>query len=557
MIAHAATPSLFFTNGRFYTGIGTGIEPPWAQAVAIRGNTILAVGAVAEVEALIDPNTRRIDLGGRLALPGLCDAHIHLYAWALGRQRLNLAAARSKAEMLTALSAYAAQRGSYQWVIGQGWNESWWDETSFPTATDLDRATPPGIPVICLRSDMHMAVANGEALRRAGIAASTPNPDGGLIDRDASGSPTGILREQAIRLVMSLVPPPPPRELEAALLAAQTELHRLGITAVHDQRVKDGDEGPRMLATLSALASRSALRLRVNCNLAAHQLPALATLGLRSGFGNDVLRLGHVKVFADGSLGSRTAWMLAPFVPETPGEPDNYGVSVTLPEQMAAEFAQATALGFPVSVHAIGDHANRVVLDIFAELHDRSATLAIPHRIEHAQTLDPSDLPRLAQLSITASVQPIHLVDDLGLTDRLLGERGRYTYAFGSLYRTGAELAFGSDAPVADANPFLGIHAAAQRRPPSGAAAWFPDERLPMNVIVDAYTSGPAHASGWQDIIGTLAPGKRADLIVVDRDLFALNDDPERAHGLAATEVVLTVFDGAIVYRSPRHDLAA
>ena len=550
-MADQLSPSVLFTNGRVYTA-----DPnqPWAQAIGVRGNTIVAVGSDIELDGFGDAATSRIDLGGRLALPGLCDAHIHLYDWALARRRLGLAHVRSKAAMLATLAEFAHLHAPDAWLIGQGWNESWWGEAAFPTAAELDRATLPGQPAICLRSDMHVGVANTAALRRAGIGAATPNPAGGLIDRDAAGNPTGILREQAVGLVTRLVPPPTPAELQAALLAAQTELHRLGITAVHDQRVKDGTEGPRMLAALSTLAAGRELRLRVNCNLAAHQLPALAALGLRSGFGSDVLRLGHVKVFADGSLGSRTAWLLAPFVQETPGEPANYGVSVTPPEQMAAEFAQATALGFPISVHAIGDQANRVVLDIFAELQDKSAALTIPHRIEHVQTLDPADLPRLGQLGVTASVQPRHLVDDLGLTDRLLGARGRYTYAFGSLHRAGARLAFGSDAPVADANPFVGIHAAAQRRPLDAASPWYPTEQLPMDVIVDAYTSGPAYASGWHALIGALAPGKRADLVVVDRDLFRLNAYAAHADAVATAQVLLTVFDGEVVYQHPQYD---
>ena len=549
---HHTPSSLLLTNGRIYTADPT---QPWAQAVVVRDDTIVAVGSNEHMAGLCDAATHRIDLGGRLALPGLCDAHIHFHEWAMARRRLQLAAARSRQEMLTAVADYAHARGAGEWVLGQGWNESWWGESTFPTRVDLDRVTQSGQPAICLRSDMHVAVANSAALRLAGIDAATPNPPGGLIDRDAHGEPTGILRELATGLVQRLIPPPTATELQAALLEAQAELHRLGITAVHDQRTKNGSEGSHMLSALSDLASKQALHLRVNCNIAAHQLPALAALGLRSGFGNDTLRLGHVKVFSDGSLGSRTAWMLAPFAKETSTEPDNFGVNVTPPEQMAAEFAQATALGFPISVHAIGDHANRVVLDIFTELRDRSAALAIPHRIEHVQTLDPADFPRLAELGITASVQPLHLVDDLGLTDRLLGERGRSTYAFGSLHRAGTRLAFGSDAPVADANPFLGIYAAAYRRAPGTAPVWYPDEQLPMAVIVDAYTRGPAQASGWDDRVGSITPGRRADLIVLDRDLFELSQDAARADEIAATEVLLTLFDGQIVYRHPHQTL--
>lgn len=547
----ACTPTLILHNARVYTQDNA---LPWAQAVAIQQDRIVAVGADDEILPLAGEDTRRIDIGGRLVLPGFCDAHIHLSHYALGLREVRLAGARTRAEMLERIREAATQAAPGSWLVGQGWNESWWGDTDFPTAAEIDAATGAASPAIFHRSDMHSAVVNSAALRLAGVTAQTPNPPGGVIDRDASGQPTGFLRELAIDLVAQHAPPPTAAELDAALAAGMTALHRLGITAVHAQRIKDGDDGPREWASLLRLRETGRLHLRVACNVAAHELSHLAGLGLRTGFGDNFLRLGHVKVFTDGSLGSRTAWMLAPFAQETPGEPANFGVSVTPPAQMAAEFAQATALGFPISVHAIGDHANRVVLDIFAELHDRSATLTIPHRIEHVQTLDPTDLPRLGQLGITASVQPRHLVDDLGLTDRLLGERGRYTYAFASLHRAGARLAFGSDAPVADANPFVGIHAAAQRRTLDAASPWYPTEQLPMDVIVDAYTSGPAYASGWHALIGSLAPGKRADMVVVDRDLFRLNADAARADAIASAEVVLTVFDGEVVYQHPQYD---
>jgi predicted amidohydrolase YtcJ len=304
---------------------------------------------------------------------------------------------------------------------------------------------------------MHSAVVNTAALRLAGVTATTANPPGGVIDRDASGQPTGFLRELAIDLVAQHTPPPTAAEHDAALRAGMAALHRLGITAVHAQRIKDGDDGPREWASLLRLRAAGALHLRVACNVAAHEMVHLAGLGLRTGFGDDYLRLGHVKVFADGSLGSRTAWLLAPFVKLTPEEADNTGVCVTPPAQMAEEFRRAAELGFPISIHAIGDRANRVVLDIFEELASSAPAPAVPHRIEHVQIIDPADLPRLAQLGVTASVQPIHATDDMDTADLFLGERGRIMYNFRSLIASGALVAFGSDAPVADPTRLLGF----------------------------------------------------------------------------------------------------
>ena len=365
---------------------------------------------------------------------------------------------------------------------------------------------------------------------RAGITASTPDPAGGLIDRDEDGNPTGILKELAIALVAEQLPETSSEQLLNALRLATESLHRFGITAIHDQRMKDHDDGPRMLSALQTLRRDHQLRLRVNCNLAAHQLPHLASLGLSAGFGDDYLRLGHVKVFTDGSLGSRTAWMLEPFAEPETSVSANYGVSLTPPNQMAAEFQQASALGFPISVHAIGDRANRVCLDIFEELAQSGPQPHIPHRIEHVQIISPDDLPRLSQLGLTASVQPLHVTDDIDIANMLLGGRGAHMYNFRSLIKNGTVVAFGSDAPVANVNPFLGFHAAIFRQRPERMSEppWYGDERVSLEQTIIAYTMGAARAAGWHDTIGSIRPGKRADLIVLDRDIFAIAPRADR-----------------------------
>jgi predicted amidohydrolase YtcJ len=240
--------------------------------------------------------------------------------------------------------------------------------------------------------------------------------------------------------------------------------------------------------------------------------------------------------------------MLAPFAKQ-PGEPDNLGISVTPPDQMAAEFRRAAELGFAVSVHAIGDRANRVVLDIFEEMATSAPPPPIPHRIEHVQTLAPEDLPRLAALGLTASVQPLHAPDDRAVADRLLGARGRTTYAFRSLLAAGTRLAFGSDAPVADANPFLGIHAALYRRHVGETEPWYPEQAVSLEQALHAYTLAAAEAGGWAATLGSITPGKRGDLVVLDRDLFALAAAGD-GHALAATQVAMTIFDGRIVYEA-------
>jgi predicted amidohydrolase YtcJ len=522
----------------------------WVEAVALRDGLILATGSSHEILPLAAADTECIDLEGRLILPGLCDAHIHMHEWALNQQQLDFSAAKAKSEMLAAIAETVAHTAPGVWITGQGWNESWWGEYDFPTAADLDTVAGQEHPVLFWRSDHHIAVVNSAALQAAGITAQTEPPAGGVIDRDAAGNPTGILRELAAGLVAKLIPEASDRELDALIQTATRGLHALGITAVHDQRIKDGSEGPRMLAAYQRLRRRDNLRLRVNCNIAAHQLGELAALGLQAGFGDDLLRLGHIKVFADGSLGSRTAWMLEPFVKHPATGPTNLGVSVTPPDQMAAEFRRAAELGFPISIHAIGDRANRVVLDIFEEMVYSTPPLPFPHRIEHVQTINPEDLPRLARLDITASVQPLHAPDDRDVADRFLGARTGHTYAFRSLLDAGTRLAFGSDAPVANPNPWWGLYAALQRtRIDSRRPPWHPEQAISLASALHAYTLGAAEASGWARTIGSITPGKRADLIVLDQDIIALAGQPETAAQIAQTTVLITIFDGAIVYR--------
>ncbi|MCI0393606.1 MAG: amidohydrolase family protein, partial [Chloroflexi bacterium] len=275
---------LILYNGRFYT---VDKAQPWAEAVAVAGSFIVAVGNNADVLARAGPQTRRVDLGGRLALPGLCDAHIHLYDWSVARQQVLLAGCADKAEMLARIREAAGRQSPQAWVSGRGWNESFWTERVLPTRADLDQVTGPEQPAIFWRSDMHAAVANSAALQRAGITLATLDPPGGIIGREASGRPNGLLWELAINLVMAAMPIPEDDFLDQAISAGVAELHRLGVTAVHDQRMKDQTEGPLALATYQRLRRAGRLKLRLNCNVAAHDLPHLAGLGLGSGFGDD------------------------------------------------------------------------------------------------------------------------------------------------------------------------------------------------------------------------------------------------------------------------------
>jgi predicted amidohydrolase YtcJ len=523
---------------------------PRAEAVAVSGNRITAVGGNSDILSLAGSKTRLIDLDGRLVLPGLCDAHIHLYYWSLARKLVDFNACHSKEEMLSRISLWLQGAPSDMWASGWGWNEGGWPDKRLPTRHDIDPVTGPQRPAIFWRSDMHAAVANSAALHLAGIEQGTADPEGGIIVRDENGAPNGLLLELAINLVLDKMPNYPETFLDSALSESMTELNKLGITALHDQRMKDQEDGPPALAAYQRLHQNDKLTTRINCNIAAHHLHHLHELRLYSGFGDDYLRLGHVKLFTDGSMGSRTAWMLSPYEPNGTGKTDNTGVNVTPPEEIAETFRRAVEAGFPISIHAIGDRANRTVLDIFEEIVGAGPQPAIPHRIEHVQIIDPADLVRLAQLNITASVQPLHITDDMETADNVLGGRSDRVYRFKSLLDSGALLALGSDAPVADPNPYLGIHAAVcrQKSKTMDAGPWYPAERLTMAETIEGYTLGAAKAAGWDDVIGSITPGKLADLIVLDRDLFALEAVGISGSEIADTQVLLTIFDGRIVH---------
>jgi predicted amidohydrolase YtcJ len=412
-----------------------------------------------------------------------------------------------------------------------------------PTRADLDDLTPDN-PTILWRADLHLAWVNSQALQVAGIAADTSDPDMGVIDRDESGQPTGILRELAINLVSRAIPPPTADETDRAMRKAMTDVHRLGLTGVHDMRIMGGEDGPPAFGAWQRLRSEAGLKLRVWMMLPGERLSEVIALGLRAGFGDDYLRVGGIKLFADGATGPRTAWMLEPFADAGVGMP------LTPMKEIANLVSRAHQAGISTAAHAIGDRAVRELLDVFAEVLPRQGgddrPLA-PHRIEHVQHSHPADLQRLARLGLVASVQPIHATDDMAMMDQACGRRGRWAYAFRDLLNAGTVLALGSDCPVASPNPFWGIHAAVtrQRRDGTPPGGWYPAQRLTVAEAVWGYTMGPAYASGQVARQGSLIPGKLADLIVLDRDIFNIP-----AQDIPEAQVLLTILGGETVYRS-------
>jgi len=531
---------LIVRRGRVYT-----VDPgrPWAEAVGCVGGRVVAVGRDEDVLARAGPNTQVVDAGGRLVLPGLTDGHVHLLWYAVSRRghEVNLYGVGSIDELRRLVRHAVETADPGQWVYGRGWDESLWGVR--PTRAYLDDIAPH-TPVVLRRLDLHTSWANGAALAQAGVTRETPDPPGSCLERDVDGELTGILHEfGAIDLVEDHIPQPDAATLQGWLRDAIAEAHRLGVTGVLDMRL--ANEGRQSFRLLQALNRRGELDLRVHMAIPAESLAEAAALGLEPGFGDDRLWTGHVKVFADGSMGGGTAHMLAPFE----DDPGNRGIAVTPPDEMRELARQADEAGFSLAVHAIGDRGIRDTIDVLCQFPRDGATsgFKLPHLIEHVQLLHPDDLPRLSQHGIVASMQPVHVLSDWRTADRVWGRRARYAYAFRSLIDRGTCMSFGSDAPYESFNPMEGIYAAVTRRDRGGEpeGGWYSEERISVAEAVRGYTVGPARATGRRRVQGAIRPGAWADMIVLARDIFGI--PPEE---IAETEVDLTVFDGRVVFRA-------
>jgi hypothetical protein len=510
-----------------------GAPVPGADAVAIASGAIVAVGRGADLEALAGPRTRRFDAAGATTTPGLADAHLHFVQWARSLEELSLDGAATRAEALERVAGHLAAHPGAGVVVGRGWDSNGWSEP--PDRAALDRVA--GDRVILLHSrDFHSLWVSGAALARAGITRETRDPDGGRIERDAAGEPTGVLREHAVR---------PFAALEAAagdgadldrVRRAARRLHAFGITAVHDF------EGPDAQRLLRVLTREAGPRVRVLMHLAHAGLDAALSLGLTSGLGDDWFRIGAVKLFADGTLGSRTAALLEPY-----DGTRIRGLDLMSPADLTALVARALGGGLSVAVHAIGDRACRSALDAFEAAGAAVRGACLPSRIEHAQLVDPADVPRFGRLGIAASMQPIHCTSDFELAERHWKGRVASSYPWRALLDQGALLAFGSDAPVELPSVAAGLHAAVTRQradgtPPGG---FVPGQCVTLDAALSAYTSVPARLAGSWPRLGRLASRATADLVVWSDDLHRLPPDAIRD-----AFPRLTVIQGEIVHEA-------
>jgi len=538
------TPKLILLNGNFRT---QDPKQPEVRAVCIGGGRILAMGNDEYVKSLAGSNTEIINLRGRLGLPGMTDSHFHYYDWVLGRQQLELADVKSFQELIDRVAIAARETTPDSWILGQGWNESDWPENRMPTRHDLD-AVAPSHPVALWRCDLHLAAVNSQALQLAGIDKNTPDPPQGVIAKDSSGQPNGILRELAPNLIKAVISDPSDDELMEAMRDGIKFLHSLGLTGLHDSRLMGGLEGAPTLRAWQRLNEMGELDLRCWVGIPGERLDEAIALGLRTGLGDDRLRIGHLKYFADGGMGARTAWMLEPYLDA------DYGMPLFPMDEFAEAITKADRAGLAVMIHAIGDRANREVVTVFEELEkarvkDGKPAYAppwIPHRIEHVQMIRPEDLERLARLGVAACVQPHNMILDISMIDESVGPKGKWAYSYRDMLDAGIPVLFSSDAPVCNANPLVGIHAAVtrQRRDGTPEGGWYPGQRISVNEAVHGYTIVPAITYGRDHELGSITPGKRADLIVLEKDIYTI--DPME---IADTKIDMTIFDGQIVHQ--------
>ena len=525
-----ARPLLILAS-RVHTGTAGAV--PEADAVLVRGGRVAAVGRRTVLRSLV-PDARLLDLGGAVLTPGLIDAHVHLTEWALGRAHVPLDQAASPAEAVGLLARHAGTGTG--WVRGRGWNPHRWRDAQ-PHRTSLD-ARFPDRPVALQSHDMHALWVNTAALRAAGIDAGTADPAGGRIARDPDGEPTGLLLEKAADLVIAAFPRPSLTEVVAAVREAQPALHALGLTGVHSFPGIALPE-PDPLPVLQALHASGALRLRILQHIRLERLDAAVALGLRSGFGGDWLRIGGVKLFLDGALGSRTAWMRDSYRGSA-----SRGVCVLPAADFRAAVKHAAHAGIATTVHAIGDAAVALALEVLAD--PALPAAALPHRIEHVQCCPPELRGAAGRAGIVCSVQPCHLITDWRAADEHWGEtRARTTYAFAALAAGGATLAFGSDAPVEPIDPRRGLYAAITRRDLAGepCGGWYPEQCMDAVAALHGFTTGPALAAGTAGEQGVLAPGAWADLAAWDRDPLA--SDPAQ---ILDMKCVATLVAGELVH---------
>ncbi|HEY5489692.1 MAG TPA: amidohydrolase [Gemmatimonadaceae bacterium] len=533
VLAQAAAISLAIVNARVWTG---DTRRPWADAVAVQGNQIAAVGSSAEIRKLAGAATRVIDAKGAMVVPGFTDAHVHFIDGGFALQSVKLRDAKTKAEFIRRIGAFARTVPSGAWILNGDWDhENWGGE--LPTRQWIDSITPHN-PVWINRLDGHMNLANSAALAAAHVTRGVKDVSGGTIVRDATGELTGVFKDNAMGVVDRAVPPAPAAMMDRALAGAMAHVNAQGVTAVHHM----GSWGD--LAAFERAHKAGTLTTRIYASVPLSSWKRLADTVKARGHGDDWVRIGGLKGFVDGSIGSHTAAMLEPFT----DAPNDRGLMVNTEADLYAWTKAGDAAGLQVLVHAIGDRAIRTQLDIFERVAKENGPRDRRFRIEHAQHIAPADMARFGALGVIPSMQPYHAIDDGRWVDRVIGaDRAKGTYAFKSLLDTKARLAFGSDWFVAPPMPLMGIYAAVTRRTldeqrPEG---WVPEQKVTVEQALRAYTAGGTYAGFAEANRGMIKVGMLADLTMIDKDLTRI-----APAAIRDAKIVRTIVDGKVVYEA-------
>lgn len=513
---------------------------PWAEAVALKANRILDVGSSRQIKKRIGDKTQVIDLDGDLVLPGFIDSHTHFLDGGFSLLSIYLRDVANRDEFIARIRDKAKEMEKGEWILNGDWDHQQFDPSELPRKEWIDAVTPEN-PVCVNRYDGHMVLVNSLALKLAGITENTPSPEGGEILKDPkTGGPTGILKDAAMDLVRKYIPKPSLKERMKAVEVALKHAAEMGVTSIHDMASASD------LKVYQELLKADKLTVRLNVYIQITEIDLFSGLKQEIPSPNDCLKIGGLKGFVDGSLGSSTALFFEPYA----DNPEEKGLlhSHMFPEGvMERRIREAEGSGLQVAIHAIGDRANDIILDIFEGVIVQSGRRDRRWRIEHAQHLRPEDIERMARLGIIASVQPFHAIDDGRWAEKKIGKkRCRYTYAFKSLLDEGAVLACGSDWTVAPLNPLIGIYAAVTRRTTDGKnpSGWFPEQKISLEEAVKGYTLSGAYAEFSEHLKGSIEEGKLADLVVLSRNIFKIP-----AEEILNTEVRMTIFDGRVIYR--------
>ena len=534
MILHATSHKRVFINGKIYT-----VNPgqPYAEALVVVKNRIAFVGTNEQAEKYVDEETETINLDGKLVLPGFIDAHAHFIKGGFSQQNINLRNVKSPSEFRQLIKDYVSihQR---EWITGGNWDQEQWNIKELPTRQLIDDITNEN-PVFLERTDLHMGLANSLALKMAGIDRNTPDPPGGLIVKDSHGEPTGILKDNAITLLKRYIPEPDEADIRKAAFTAMDYIKQFGITGIHD--ISENNDLPvyNQLDTLGLLTCRIYSIYPIN------SFNDLVNGDIHYGEGSGKLKRGSLKAFADGSLGSGTAWFFDPYINK--GNYCGLPTELVLNGQLDSLAIEADKHKLQICIHAIGDKANKYVLDLYKKIHDNNPPWDRRDRIEHAQHLRKEDFKLFKNFSIIASVQPYHLMEDGVWAEKKIGkQRTKLMYAFKSLLDNGVKLCFGSDWTVAPINPLLGIYAAVTRRTIDGKNpdGWNPEQKISVEDAIKCYTINNAYASYQEKDLGSIEPGKFADFIVLSDDILTI--EPEK---IKEAKVIMTVFNGEIIYR--------